>query len=395
MNPCTSEPYSVRMSDDTPRITPAPATVAVTAGRPPAVPNQPMNVPVVLTSTYTASDFAHQPGDLGYGRWGNPTWTALEDAVGALEGGRALAFGSGMAAISAVFGLVPLGGTVVIPDIPYSGTSQLAAELAAAGRLSVRTVASADTDVVVAALEGADLVILESPTNPMMDVTDLATVVAAARARGVLTAVDNTFATPLLQQPLSLGAHLVVHSATKYLSGHSDVLLGIVVTERDDPDGIFTRLHGHRTINGAIPGPMEAWLALRGLRTLAVRLDRASANAAELARRLSDHPAVTRVRYPGLPGDPGHELARRQMSGFGAMLSFELAGSGEQAEKVCAATRLWVHTTSLGGVESTLERRRRHGGESVLVPESLIRLSTGIEDVEDLWADLVQAIEAS
>ncbi|GLY30127.1 aminotransferase class I/II-fold pyridoxal phosphate-dependent enzyme [Kineosporia sp. NBRC 101731] len=372
----------------------ASATLVVTAGRPAGTPNQPMNVPVVLTSTYTASDFSHQPGDLGYGRWGNPTWTALEDAVGALEGGPALAFGSGMAAISAVLNLVPLGGTVVIPDAPYSGTAQLAGELAAAGRLAVRPVPMADTDVVVGALEGADLVILETPTNPLMDVADLATIIAAARSREVLTAVDNTFATPLLQQPLSLGAHMVVHSATKYLSGHSDVLLGIVVTAEESPQ-LQQRLHGHRTINGAIPGPMEAWLVLRGLRTLALRVERASANAAELARRLGDHPAVAKVRYPGLPGHPGHELARAQMRGFGAMLSFELNGSAEQAEKVCAATRLWVHTTSLGGVESSLERRRRHGGESKLVPESLIRLSAGIEDVEDLWADLSQALDAA
>ncbi|GAA3595760.1 PLP-dependent aspartate aminotransferase family protein [Kineosporia mesophila] len=349
---------------------------------------------MVLTSTYTASDFSPQPGDLGYGRWGNPTWTALEDAVGALEGGPALAFGSGMAAVSAVLNLVPLGGTVVVPDAPYSGTAQLAGELAAAGRLTVRPVPMADTDVVVSALDGADLVILESPTNPLMDVADLATIIAAARARNVLTAVDNTFATPLLQQPLSLGAHMVVHSATKYLSGHSDVLLGIVVTAQESPE-LEQRLHGHRTINGAVPGPMEAWLALRGLRTLALRVERASANAAELARRLGDHPAVATVRYPGRPGHPGHELARTQMRGFGAMLSIELNGSAEQAEKVCAATRLWIHTTSLGGVESSLERRRRHGGESKLVPESLIRLSAGIEDVEDLWADLSQALDAA
>ncbi len=384
------------MSDDSTLGDLASATVVVTAGRPPATPNQPLNVPVVLTSTYTASDFAPQPGDLGYGRWGNPTWTALEDTVGALEGGPALAFGSGMAAISAVFALVPLGGTVVIPDTPYSGTSQLARELEAAGRIRVRPVPQADTEAVLAALDGADLIVLESPSNPMMDVADLPTILAAARQGGVLSAVDNTFATPLLQQPLSLGAHLVVHAATKYLSGHSDVLLGIVVTEPDPENDLYGRLLGHRTINGAIPGPMEAWLALRGMRTLAVRIERASANAAELARRLGDHPAVSQVRYPGLSSHPGHQRALAQMRGFGAMLSFELVGqSAEQAERVCANVRLWTHTTSLGGVESTLERRRRHGGESVLVPESLIRLSVGIEDVDDLWNDLQQALEAA
>jgi cystathionine gamma-synthase len=389
-------PYAGRMSDDSALGDLASATVVVAAGRPPATPNQPLNVPVVLTSTYTASDSAPQPGDLGYGRWGNPTWTALEETVGRLEGGPALAFASGMAAISAVLGLVPLGGTVVIPDTPYSGTSQLTRELEAAGRLRVRTAPQADTGAVLAALAGADLIVLESPSNPLLDIADLRTILAAARAQGVLSVVDNTFATPLLQQPLSLGAHLVVHAATKYLSGHSDVLLGIVVTEPDPENDLLGRLHGHRTINGAIPGPMEAWLALRGIRTLAVRLERASSNAAELARRLGDHPAVSRVRYPGLPGDPGHQLALTQMRGFGAMLSIELVGqSGEQAEKVCAGVRLWTHTTSLGGVESTLERRRRHGGESVLVPESLIRLSAGIEDVDDLWNDLKRSLDAA
>jgi cystathionine gamma-synthase len=349
-----------------------------------------MSVPVVLSSTYVASDAAAQPGDRGYGRWVNPTWTALEETVSALEGGgRALAFASGMAVVSAVFDLVPLGGTVVLPIGSYSGTSQLAAELVAGQRFTVREVCVADTPAVVAALDGADLLLIESPTNPLLEVADLPALAAAARAAGVLFAVDNTFATPLLQRPMDLGAQLVIHSATKYLSGHSDVLLGVVVTKDEE---LAARLHGYRTLRGAIPGPWEAWLVLRGIRTLALRVDRAGANAAELARRLREHPAVHRVRHPSLPDDPGHQRARAQMLGFGAILGVEVAGGPDAAERVCSATRLWVHATSLGGVESTLERRRRHASESPAVPQSLLRLSVGIEDVEDLWQDLNTAL---
>ncbi len=369
-----------------------PATVAVRAGRPAAEPNQPMAAPVVMSSTYVSSDGGPNPGDAGYGRWGNPTWIALEDTVGALEGGRALSFASGMAAVAAVLDLVPLGGTVVIPRGAYSGSTQLAHELSARGYFTLREVPVADTDAVIAALAGADLALLESPTNPMLDVADLAAVVAAARAAGALLAIDSTFATPLLQRPLELGAQLVVHSATKYLSGHSDVLLGLVVTQDDE---LLTRLHGYRTLRGAVPGPWEAWLVLRGIRTLALRVERAGANAATLARRLAEHPAVERVRHPSLPADPGHQRAAAQMSGFGAIVSIEVRGGVEAAERVCSGTVLWVHTTSLGGVESSLERRRRYPSESPVVPESLLRLSVGIEDVEDLWADLDAALTAS
>ena len=367
----------------------APATIAVHHGRPPVEPNQAMSAPVVLSSTFVSSNDGFRPEDRGYGRWDNPTWAALEETVGALEGGRALAFSAGMAAVAAVLDLVPLGGTVVMPTGAYSGSTQLAQQLAAEGLLNVREVSVADTDAVVAALEGADLILIESPTNPLLDVADLAAVGEAARAAGVLFAVDNTFATPLRQRPLDFGAQLVIHSATKYLSGHSDVLLGLTVTTDDE---LAARLHTYRTLRGAVPGPWEAWLVLRGIRTLALRVDRAGANAAELARRLVDHPAVGRVRHPSLPTDPGHERARTQMSGFGAIVSIEVRGDSAAADRVCAATRLWVHTTSLGGVESTLERRRRYPSESVAVPETLLRLSVGIEDVDDLWRDLDAAL---
>jgi cystathionine gamma-synthase len=230
----------------------------------------------------------------------------------------------------------------------------------------------------------------------MIQVADLPALTAAARAAGALSVVDNTFATPLVQRPLDAGADVVVHSVTKYLAGHSDVVLGAVVTS-DDEGGreLSDRLRTYRQLNGAIAGPQEVWLALRGLRTLAVRMERAQSNATELARRLSGHAAVERVRHPSLPNDPGHERALRQMRGFGAMLSVDVRGGAPAAERVAAATRLWVHATSLGGVESTLERRRRHAAESPLVPEGLLRLSVGIEDVEDLWADLDGALTAA
>jgi cystathionine gamma-synthase len=368
--------------------------VAVTAGRPDAGPNAPLNPPLVLTSTYVASPGAHRDGDLGYGRWTNPTWQAFEATLGALEGGDALLFASGMAAVASVLQQVPDGGRVVVPQHGYNGTLALLGELERRGRLEVTQVPIEDTAAVVAALRdgsgrAADLLWVETPTNPMLEVADLPALVAAGHAVGALVAVDNTFATPLLQRPLEHGADVVVHSVTKYLAGHSDVVLGATVSR--DP-ALTARLHGHRTLHGAVPGASEAWLALRGLRTLHLRVERAGANAAELARRLQGHPAVTRVRHPSLPDDPGHARAAAQMAGFGAIIGIQVAGGADAAERVVAGTRLWVHATSLGGVESTLERRRRHATEPVGVPQDLVRLSVGVEDVDDLWADLDAAL---
>ncbi|MEO6822885.1 MAG: aminotransferase class I/II-fold pyridoxal phosphate-dependent enzyme [Candidatus Nanopelagicales bacterium] len=359
------------------------ATVVVQAGRPPRRPDGPVNPDITMSSTY------HAGGEIGYARTSNPTWMALEDAVGTLEGGRALAFASGMAAVNAVLELIPVGGTVVAPSHTYSGTRARLAELAGAGRLTVREVAVDDPAEISAACPGADLLWLESPTNPTMAICDLAAAARAAHAAGALVACDSTFATPMVQRPLEHGCDIVVHSATKALAGHSDVLLGMVVTAGDD---LHSRLWRIRTLTGAIPGPVEAWLALRGLRTLALRMERAQSNAGELAQRLQAHPAVTLVRYPGLPGDPGHAVAARQMTGFGSLLSFQTIGTAADAQAVCERTELWLHATSLGGVESSLERRRRWPEENVEVPETLIRLSVGIEDVEDLWDDLDAAL---
>jgi cystathionine gamma-synthase len=362
-----------------------PSTVVVHAGRPARVPDAPLGESPVFSSTYIAG------GNRGYGRFDNDAWAALEETLGALEGGRSLSFASGMAAAAAVCDLVPVGGRVVAPQHAYSGVLALLDQQAAAGRLTVDRVAIADTAAVSAAVVGADMLWIESPTNPAMEVADLPALAAAGRTAGAVVVVDNTFATPLLQQPLKLGADIVMHSATKFIAGHSDVVLGAIITDSDE---YWTALELRRRSLGAIPGPMEAWLALRGLRTLALRLERAQSNAAFLAQRLLEHPRVSLVRYPGLADDPGHERAAAQMSGFGAILAFELGGDGPGAQRVCESTSLWVHATSLGGVESMLERRRRWAIEVPTIPEDLIRLSVGIEHPDDLWADLEQALKA-
>ena len=375
----------------------SPATVVVTAGRPPRGSGAPVNPAIELSSTYAAWPAA--TGRAGYGRNENPTWDAFESTLGGLEGGSALVFASGMAAISAALTLAPTGRPIVAPTTPYNTTSALLDELAAAGH-PVRRLPVGETGAFQAAVVGAGgtqgpagLVWLESPTNPLMEVADLPTLVAAARHQGAVVVCDNTFATPLLQQPLALGADVVVHSVTKYLSGHSDVVLGATVTHPDRSD-LHERLLAHRTRHGAIAGPMETWLALRGIRTLHVRFERACANAAELARRLAGHPQVARVRWPG----SGAMLAIEVAAAGGASTEAEGASAeaeAARAEAVVAALRVWCGATSLGGVESLAERRRRYPGESPLVPAGLIRLSVGIEDVEDLWGDLDRALRVA
>ena len=362
-----------------------PATRAVALGRGEAVPGAPVGGSVNFTSTYRAD------GRLIYGRDGNATWEALEEVIGSLEGGSALAFASGLAGISAVIETLPVGATVVVAADAYNGTRRLLTDLAGRGRLSFRAVDISDTAATLEATAGAAALWLESPTNPTMAIADLRALALGGHERHALVIVDNTFATPLLQQPLDLGADVVVHSVTKLLAGHSDVVLGAVVTRNDE---LFEAFKKRRSLHGGIPGPMEAFLALRGIRTLAVRLERSQATAAELARRLAVHAAVERVRYPGLPDDPGHALASEQMSGFGSMLSVEVRGGAEPAEAVCRAVRLLVHATSLGGVETMIERRGRWEGEQA-VPPGLLRISAGLEDVEDLWSDLDQALSAT
>ncbi|MEO5653183.1 MAG: PLP-dependent aspartate aminotransferase family protein [Marmoricola sp.] len=346
-----------------------PATQAVHVGRPPHEPDQPLNPPITMASTYVAG------GDREYGRYANPTWTAFEDALGALEGGRCLSFASGLAAVATILDLVGHGEKVVAPRHAYSGSLLQLADLEARGRIVTALVDITDTAAVTAACEDASLVWLESPTNPAMEVADIANITRAAHAAGARVVVDNTFATPVLQQPLQWDVDLVVHSATKYIGGHSDLLMGAIVTRDDELHDV---LKGRRDLIGAIPGAFEAWLALRGLRTLPLRVERAQANAQELVRRLGDRSEVIEVRYPG----------------FGAMIAIVLA-TGEAADVMQHSTQLWVYATSLGGVESTLERRRRWKVEAASIPEGLIRLSVGIEDVEDLWEDLCRALDAA
>jgi cystathionine gamma-synthase len=364
-------------------------TVAVTAGRPDRVVDAPLNPPVVFASTYIG---AHEmsAAEIGYGRYGNPTWQALEQAIGALEGGQALTFASGMAAVHAVLELMSPGTVVVIPHNCYLGVAEAVDRRAARDDWQVRRVNVADTAEVLAAAAGADLMWIESPTNPTIEVADLPALGRDLSAE-TLFVVDSTFATPLLQRPLEFGADIVLHSATKLLSGHSDVLLGAVVTRLDDGK-TFEALDAVRRSLGAAPGPMEAYLALRGLRTLPLRLAQAQASAQILAERLVGHKHVQRVRFPGLATDPGHDVARRTMSGFGSLISIDLADA-KTAEAFVEGCSLWGFATSLGGVESTMERRRRWGGELLSVPEGLVRMSVGIEHVEDLWADLARALD--
>ncbi|MTD59411.1 trans-sulfuration enzyme family protein [Amycolatopsis pithecellobii] len=339
----------------------SPRTRAVVAGRP-SEPGAPLNTPIVPASTYVAG------GDFSYAREnGTPTWAALEEAVGGLEGGQATAFASGMAAVAAVFELFPIGSAIAVPEFSYSGTRALLEHAAKAGRFTVHRLDPDDTAAWRAAAGELDALWIESPTNPTLQLIDIAPL-AGRRAKVM---VDNTFATPLAQRPLEQGADLVVHSATKLIGGHSDLLLGITITADET---LARELRDARVRNGATPGALESWLALRGLRTLPVRLAEQARTAALLAERLAAHEAVTKVRYPGQ----------------GMMIAFELSDV-EAAERFIERLRLIVHATSLGGVESLVERRAMYPGDAH-VPPGLIRFSVGLEDPEDLWQDLESAL---
>jgi cystathionine gamma-synthase len=364
-----------------------PQTALITAGRPVDEPGQPLNVPIVLASNFRAG---HQGQTAGreYSRDdATQGWEALEEVIGELEGGEAVAFGSGMAAAAAVFDLLPAGARVVAPTDCYAGVHALLEDGEQLGRWQVELVDVTDTAVAAAAARRADLVWLESPTNPLLGIADLAAICTAAREGGALAAVDNTFATPLLQRPIALGAHIAMHSATKFLGGHSDLLLGVAAADRPQ---LGERLRRRREVAGAVPGALETFLVLRGLRTLALRVDQGQRSAAELARRLAGHPSITRVRYPGLPDDPGHARAAAQMTGFGAVLGFEVK-TAAAADAICDSVRVIRPATSLGGVESTIERRAKLPGQEHL-PPGFLRLSVGCEHTEDLWDDLTGAL---
>ncbi len=363
-----------------------PATWVVAAGRPAGI-GEPTTTPLTLTSTF------RHGADASYTRnEGSPTWEALEELVGGLEHGDATAFSSGMAAAAAVLDLFPAGSHIAIPDDCYQGVAALVDDGVAAGRWTVRRVATADVAGWAEALLTADLVWIESPSNPMLVVADLPAICELPRREGCVVAVDNTFATPLNQRPLVAGADLVMHSATKYIGGHSDLLAGVVVA-RPDTD-LHAQIRRRRALGGATPGAMEAHLATRGARTLALRLSAAQTSAIELAARMEGHPEISSVLHPSLISHPDHDVAARVLDGPGAIITFVVTGGAERAEALCAGVRLIQHTTSLGGVESNMERRSRHGGQEHL-PPGLIRLSVGIEDVEDLWNDLSVTLDAT
>lgn len=340
------------------------STIAVTAGRPGEV-GQPLNHPIVL-----ASNVRGEAGE--YARThGTATWEGLEVAVGALEGGTATAFATGMAAAAAaLFALRPR--VLVLPTYSYLGVRALVNDLVEQAGLQVRFVDVADTDAVIAAMDGADVAWIETPTNPTLDVADLEAIGRAANEGGIQVVVDNTFATPVCARPLEFGATVVIHSGTKFIGGHSDLMIGLAVTS---DDVVHDRLRHTRLVTGGTPGALEAFLALRGLRTLPLRMERMQASAAVLVDRLRAHPEVVDVRYPG----------------FSAMVAFTVLGGADAADAVCRRVQLLVPATSLGGVETTLERRQKYAGDAHVDP-GLIRMSVGIEDVDDLWSDLNTAL---
>ncbi len=357
----------------------------VTAGRS-SEPGSPLNVPLVPASNFIIGGRREYSRDDG-----TPTWEALEQLVGGLESGRAVAFASGMAAIAAVFDQLHADATVVLPDDCYQGVAGLVTAGADRGRWSVRRVALHDTAGWIDACRTADLVWLESPSNPLLGVADLEAICAASRKLGAIVAVDNTFATPLNQRPLEFGATVSLQSATKFIGGHSDLLAGAATTK---DEAFWHALKKSRELTGATPGTLESFLAVRGARTMALRLQRAQQSAMVLAERLAAHPAVELARYPGLPSHPTHATARRVLKGYGTIISFDVRGGAARADAVCRRTGLIQHATSLGAVESTMERRAAIPGQGHL-PPSLLRLSVGIEDVEDLWRDLDNALIAS
>ncbi len=346
------------------------------------MPGGPLSVPPVLASSF------HAGSELSYARDGNPTWVAFEAAIGALEGGTAVSFSSGMAASTAILETLPPTAHVVMADSAYSEVRGMLAEREAAGRLRATFADPTDVDATIALLPGADMLWLDSITNPLLDVPELDHLIRAAHQVGALVVVDATLVTPMLQRPLALGADLVVHSATKAIGGHSDLLLGVAVARSA---ATASRLVDARTMFGAVPGTLESWLALRGLRTLPLRIERAQATATYLAAQVAGREDVEWIRYPGLPGDPSAPIAARLLSGPGTMIAFELEGGPERAEAVCEAVELITHAASLGGVETLIERHGRWRCAAD-TPPGLLRLSVGCEHPADLWRDLERAL---
>ncbi|MER5224831.1 cystathionine gamma-synthase [Streptomyces flaveus] len=353
--------------------------------------------PIYQVSTYKQDGVGGLRGGYEYSRSANPTRTALEENLAALEGGRrGLAFASGLAAEDCLLRtLLSPGDHVVIPNDAYGGTFRLFAKVVSRWGVEWSVADTSDPAAVRAAVTPKTKIVwVETPSNPLLGITDIAAVAQIAREAGARLVVDNTFASPYLQQPLALGADLVVHSLTKYMGGHSDVVGGALVV---NDEGLGEELAYHQNAMGAVAGPFDSWLVLRGIKTLAVRMDRHSENAAKVAEMLSRHARVTRVLYPGLAKHPGHEVAAKQMKAFGGMVSFQVAGGEEAAVEVCNRAKVFTLGESLGGVESLIEHpgRMTHAsvvGSALEVPADLVRLSVGIENVDDLLQDLTQAL---
>jgi len=376
-------------------------TLAVHAGAEPDPQTGAVVPPIQMSTTFKQDGVGGLRGGFEYGRSGNPTRAALEDAIATLEGAtHGLAYASGLAATQNVLYLLNPGDRLLMSDDVYGGTWRLADKVWRRYGIETDPIDLRDLDAVAAAFAGERaprMVWIETPSNPLLKVVDISAVARLAAVAGAMTVVDNTFATPYLQQPLSLGADLVLHSATKYLGGHSDVIGGLVATRSDQ---LAERLRFHQNAAGAVPSPFDCFLIMRGLRTLAVRMERASANALVLALWLAEHPQVERVHYPGLPDHPARELVERQMRLPGAMLSFEVRGGEEAARRLAGATRLFTLAESLGAVESLIELPAPMTHASVAdsplaVPPNLVRLSVGIENVDDLRADLETALAAA
>jgi cystathionine gamma-synthase len=348
--------------------------------------------PIHLATTFTREADLALTGDFQYAREGGPTHALLEEALARLDGGQAaLVFASGMAAGLAILQGLESGDRVILPDDAYYGFRVAARDFLARWGIATDVVDMGDLSNLARALERpARVVFLETPSNPLLKIVDLSGAIALAREAGALVVADNTFATPALQRPLGLGADVTLQASTKYLGGHSDVMGGALVFARRD--ALFERVEHARHILGAVASPFASWLVLRGLRTLAVRVERQSANAMAVASALSGHPKVGAVHYPGLASHAGHAIAARQMSAFGGMLSFRARGGREEAMAVVSRARLFIRATSLGGVESLIEHRATSEGAGSTAPPDLIRLSIGIEHPDDLIADLEQAL---
>jgi cystathionine gamma-synthase len=373
------------------------STKAIHVGQDPEPRTGAVVVPIYQTSTFAQPRVGEHTG-YEYARTGNPTRTALQECLAALEGTEAaVCFASGLAAEDAIFRTLAPGDHVVMADDVYGGTWRQIAQVHTRWGIEVTAVDLGDLDAVAAAMSPATkLVWAETPSNPLLKILDLAGLAAIAHEHGARLVADNTFATPYLQQPTALGADLIVHSTTKYLGGHSDVVGGAVCTDAETAE----ELAFLQNAVGAVPGPFDAWLTLRGVKTLGVRMDRHCDNAATIAGWLAEHPRVTSVRYPGLATDPGHELAARQMQRFGGMVSFQVDGGIDAAKAVAEGTRLFFLAESLGGVESLIEHpgimtHASVAGTQLEVPADLLRLSVGIESVDDLLADLDRALDAA